>query len=82
MNLQINSKSNPLEISYVDSKKVSCQGEKGDESSVSGHPLVYLDMGKNDFIACPYCSKYFTIKKKTAVNSVIIGIKNQIKDEK
>ena len=67
---------------HVNSKKVSCQGEKGDGRPVSGHPLVYLDMGKNDFITCPYCSKYFTTKQKTAANSVIIGIKNQIKDEK
>ncbi|MDX2082854.1 MAG: zinc-finger domain-containing protein [Rickettsiales bacterium] len=86
MNHQINSKNTPLEILHVNSKKVSCQGEKakgekGDLANVSGHPLVYLDMGKNDFVICPYCSKYFTIKQKTAANSVIIGIKNQIKDE-
>jgi len=77
MNPQINPKNSPLEIVHVDSKKVSCDGGKGP----SGHPLVYLNMGKNDFVVCPYCSKYFTTEKKTAVNSVILGIKTQMKDE-
>ena len=77
MNLQINPKNSPLEIVHVDSKKVSCDGGKGP----SWHPLVYLNMGKNDFVTCPYCSKYFTTEKKTGVNSVIFGIKIQMKDE-
>lgn len=54
-------KSSPLETLHVNSKKVSCSGSAG----VSNHPLVYLDMGKNDFVICPYCSKYFTTKEKT-----------------
>lgn len=77
----LNSKNSQLEVAHVDSKKVSCQGEKGNGSSISGHPLVYLNMGKNDFVVCPYCSKYFTTQKKTGINSVMIGIKTQIKDE-
>ncbi len=82
MNQQINPKNSPFEVVHVTSKKVSCQGERSDTGSVSGHPLVYLDMGKKDFIVCPYCSKYFTTKEKNANNSVIIGLKNQIKSEK
>lgn len=81
MNQQVNSKNSPFEVLHVTSKKVSCQGERGDAGAVSGHPLVYLNMGKNDFVVCPYCSKYFTIKKKDANNSVIIGIKSQTKSE-
>jgi uncharacterized Zn-finger protein len=82
MNPQINPKNSPLETVHVDSKKVSCDGGKGtSDHSLAGHPLVYLNMGKNDFVVCPYCSKYFTTEKKTAVNSVIFGIKNQMKDE-
>jgi uncharacterized Zn-finger protein len=73
MNHQFNSRNNPLEILHVTSKKVSCQGA----SASSSHPLVYLNMGKNDFVVCPYCSKFFTIEKKDANNSVIIGIKNK-----
>ena len=59
----MNSQINPLEILLVDSKKISCCGEKIDGVGGDGHPLVYLDMGKEDNITCPYCSKYFTIKK-------------------
>lgn len=75
MNPQINYQNGPLEIVQVTSKKVSCQGGKG----ASMHPLVYLNMGKNDSIACPYCSRFFTTKQKA--NPVIIGLKSQIKNE-
>jgi len=46
----------PSDILFVNSKKVSCNGEKGS----SRHPLVYLNMGKKDHVICPYCGKYFT----------------------
>ena len=54
---------NPLEILHVDSKKISCAGEKSEGIGGDGHPKVYLDMGKNDFVTCPYCSKYFSFKE-------------------
>jgi uncharacterized Zn-finger protein len=60
----------PTEILYVNSKKVSCDGSKDDKktstSAVAGHPMIYLNMGSNDFVVCPYCSKYFTIQKSKA----------------
>ncbi len=67
----------PPEILHVNSKKVSCDGAKDDKKAASGkssagavgHPLIYMDMGKNDFVICPYCSKYFTTQK-TAPNLV------------
>jgi hypothetical protein len=60
---------NPLEILHVDSKKVSCAGEKVEGIAGEGHPQVYLDMGKNDFVVCPYCSKYFSlIDSKNSLN--------------
>jgi uncharacterized Zn-finger protein len=62
-------KSSPLETLHVNSKKVSCSGS----GVVSGHPLVYLEMGKDDFVICPYCSKFFTIKEKRK----ILGTKNK-----
>ena len=58
----------PLEILYVNSKKVSCDGTREDKGA-AGHPLIYLDMGKGDFVICPYCSKYFTMQK-SRVNSL------------
>jgi uncharacterized Zn-finger protein len=62
MNAQFHSKTSPFETLHVNSKKVSCDGGKG----AAGHPLVYLNMGQNDFVVCPYCSKYFTIKNRGA----------------
>ncbi|MBM5781875.1 MAG: zinc-finger domain-containing protein [Pelagibacterales bacterium] len=55
----MNSKSSPFEVLHVNSKKVSCDG--GNKSS--SHPLVYLNMGNNESIVCPYCSKTFVIQK-------------------
>lgn len=59
---------NPLEITNVASKKVSCDGVKDHKNASEGHPLVYLNMGKNDFVICPYCSRYFSYKKSSSKN--------------
>lgn len=68
----------PPEILHVHTKKVACDGSKDDKkgsaSAALGHPLIYLDMGKNDYVICPYCSKYFTMQKsmpKLAANNAI-----------
>ena len=45
------------EFEFVSEKKVSCGG------GVLGHPKVFLDMGINDEIICPYCSKLFSLIK-------------------
>ena len=54
----------PFETLHVNSKKVSCDGGKGS----LGHPKVFLNMGENDFVVCPYCSKFFTIKEKNQIS--------------
>ena len=69
MNQQINFKNS--DVLYVNSKKVSCDG--GVESSK--HPLVYLNMGLNDFVVCPYCSKYFSLNDSK--NSLNLSNKNK-----
>jgi len=71
---------NPFETLYVNSKKVSCLGEREGAKAGSGHPTIYLNMGKNDFVICPYCSRYFTIKNnaKTVLQSA--GATNKIKN--
>jgi len=43
----------PEEV-ITDKKRVACDGP-----SFSGHPRIYLDMGKNDRVVCPYCSRTF-----------------------
>jgi len=55
MNQQINFKDN--DVSYINSKKISCDGG----NSSSKHPLIYLNMGNNDYAICPYCSKKFSL---------------------
>ena len=65
MSSQINAENSPFEVLHVNSKKISCDGAKG----ASTHPLVYLNMGEKDYVICPYCSKYFTIKKDTPIQS-------------
>ncbi|APR98444.1 zinc-finger domain-containing protein [Wolbachia endosymbiont of Folsomia candida] len=41
----------------VNNRKVCCHGDGSDEGS--GHPLIYLDMGEEKEIACPYCETTF-----------------------
>lgn len=43
----------------VKTKNVKCDGGNG----ALGHPAVFLNMGSNDNIECPYCGKLFVIKK-------------------
>ena len=45
------------DIEFVKSKKVVCDGGGG----ALGHPKVYLEMGDENEIVCPYCSKLFKI---------------------
>lgn len=61
---------NPPEILYTNSKKVACDGSRDGQNSGSGHPLIYLNMGKNDSVICPYCSKCFVIQKSVSKNLV------------
>ena len=45
------------EINYVDSPEVFCDGGRGE----LGHPGVYLNIGEQTQIVCPYCSRIFAI---------------------
>lgn len=46
----------PPEEILVTSKRVACDG-----GGVLGHPLVYLDMGEDDFVECGYCDRRFVL---------------------
>ncbi len=48
-----------------DSKTVGCDGGGG----ALGHPLVYLEMGENSEIVCPYCSCKFILKEGVRVST-------------
>lgn len=41
----------------VKNKKVCCHGDEDGE--YSGHPGIYLDMGEEEKIVCPYCETAF-----------------------
>jgi len=46
----------PPEEILVTSKRVACDG-----GGVLGHPLVYLEMGEDDFVECGYCDRRFAL---------------------
>jgi uncharacterized Zn-finger protein len=46
------------EIIEVDTTRVSCEGIGG----ALGHPRVYLEMGDENFVVCPYCDRRFVLK--------------------
>lgn len=48
----------PPEVFYVTTKRVACDGGGGP----LGHPLVYMDMGADDFVECGYCDRRFALK--------------------
>jgi uncharacterized Zn-finger protein len=45
----------PFETIYVESQTVACNGGGG----ALGHPKVYLNLGPEGKIECPYCSRLF-----------------------
>lgn len=47
----------PDETITVKSRKVACNGGDGP----LGHPLVYLKIGDEGDVVCPYCSKRFVL---------------------
>lgn len=46
----------PPEEIVVSTKRVACDG-----GGVLGHPLVYLDMGGENFVECGYCDRRFVL---------------------
>ena len=47
----------PPETITVRSKRVACDGVGG----ALGHPRVYLEMGEEDSVECPYCDRRFVL---------------------
>jgi uncharacterized Zn-finger protein len=47
----------PDDTIIVESRKVACNGGKGS----LGHPLVYLKIGDEGDVDCPYCSRQFVL---------------------
>lgn len=47
----------PPEVITVTSKRVKCDGGGGP----LGHPVVFYDMGEEDFVECGYCDRRFVL---------------------
>jgi uncharacterized Zn-finger protein len=45
------------EVISVSSRKVKCDGGGG----ALGHPVVWYDMGEEDFVECLYCDRRFVL---------------------
>ena len=54
----------PAEIIHVNSTVVGCDGGGGP----LGHPKVYLEMGDEGFVECPYCDQRFVLKAGAAAH--------------
>jgi uncharacterized Zn-finger protein len=50
----------PFEVIYVSTDAVACDGGGG----VGGHPRVFLNLGAEGKIECPYCSRLFVSESK------------------
>jgi uncharacterized Zn-finger protein len=48
------------ETLHVDTVTVACDG-----GTKLGHPQVYLNMGADGRVQCPYCSRLFVLKTAT-----------------
>ncbi|AWK85068.1 zinc-finger domain-containing protein [Azospirillum thermophilum] len=49
----------PIETIQVETPTVGCDGGGG----ALGHPLVYLTLGKDGRVECPYCSRQYVLKE-------------------
>jgi len=48
----------PPETIEVESRVVACDGG----NAALGHPRVFLNMGDENFVECPYCDRRFVLK--------------------
>ena len=49
---------NVSEIFEVEEASIACDGGGG----ALGHPKVYLNLEKEGFVECPYCSRRYVLK--------------------
>jgi uncharacterized Zn-finger protein len=54
----------PEDTIEVTSKQAACDGGGG----ALGHPKVYLEMGENSEITCPYCSRHYVLAEGAVVS--------------
>ena len=52
----------PVEILETDSKTVACDGGGGP----LGHPRVFLQIGQENEIECPYCGRVYKYRRRVS----------------
>ena len=52
----------PPEIRYVTKRRIACDGDDG----ALGHPRVFLEMGEEDRVECPYCDRLYVYRADRA----------------
>lgn len=52
------------EVVEAESTRVMCEGSGG----ALGHPRVYLQIGDEGFVECPYCDRRFVLKGGAATH--------------
>ena len=50
------------EIIEVSETRVACDGATKDVGAALGHPKVYLEIGEEGFVECPYCDRRYVLK--------------------
>ena len=49
----------PFEVIIVETDRVACDGGGG----ALGHPKVYLNLGADGHVECPYCSRLYKLRE-------------------
>lgn len=60
MTQEIKNTSESEQVIKTSQKRVSCNGGGG----ALGHPAIYLNMGTDGQVVCPYCSARFALESK------------------
>ena len=58
------------EVVVVHSHRIACDGIGG----ALGHPRVYLEMGGEPFVECPYCDRRFVLASAGADGTAVPGV--------
>ena len=46
----------------VETTRIACDGGGKGLGAALGHPRVYLEMGDEGFVECPYCDRRYVLK--------------------
>jgi uncharacterized Zn-finger protein len=55
----------PTETILVETKTVACNGGGG----ALGHPKVYLNLGPEHRVLCPYCSRLYILEQTSGASA-------------